>query len=54
MYQTDDMENGITIKDCFKNLAELSWDNIAIYSSLAIKFFLFLVEWFGVDFWYFG
>ncbi len=50
MYQTDDMENGITIKDCFKNLAELAWETRAIDSSLADKFFDILVECLGVDF----
>lgn len=50
MYQTDDMENGITVKDCFKNLVELAWETRGVDSSLADKFFDILVECLGVDF----
>ena len=50
MYQTDDIENGITIKDCFKNLVELAWETKTVDPSLADKFFDILVECLGVDF----
>jgi len=50
MYQTDDIENGITIKDCFKNLVELAWETRGVDPSLADKFFDILVECLGVDF----
>ena len=50
MYQTDDMENGITVKDCFKNLVELAWETRGVDPSLADKFFYILVECLGVDF----
>lgn len=50
MYQTDDVENEITIKDCFKNLVELAWETRALDVDLANKFFDILVECLGVDF----
>lgn len=50
MYQTDDIVNGITIKDCFKNLAELAWETRPLDEGLANKFFDILVECLGVDF----
>lgn len=50
MYQTDDMVNGITIKDCFKNLVELAWETRGIDVNLADKFFDILVECLGIDF----
>lgn len=50
MYQTNDIENGITIKDCFKNLVELAWETRTVDPSLADKFFDILVECLGVDF----
>lgn len=50
MYQTDDIENGITIKDCFKNLVELAWETRELDEELANRFFDILVECLGIDF----